>query len=217
MKYNKAGTDTFLALLDHRNTPPATVQIIPAQRLFSRRTRSLLNMSAELLTSSTVDDDVTRLKLRLRQQQQVRYYNRGARDLPILAEGDSVRIKPWKLGKKEWLLGSVRKHLDERSYEVQTSCGILRRNRIDLRKFTPSLKNDDTSTQNPVMRPPIEPITSTPVTVTVVGPSLSPTTSATIPPSQANEQETTSSGHTEVQRSQRLRRLPIHLKDFVLK
>lgn len=76
MKCNKAD-DTFLALSDHRNTPPATVQISPAQRLFSRRTTSLLPMSAELLEPSMADDDVTRLKLRLRQQQQARHYNRG--------------------------------------------------------------------------------------------------------------------------------------------
>ena len=62
-------------------------------------------MSAELLKPSLADDDVTRLKLRLRRQQQARYYNRGARDLPPLEEGDSVRIKPWKLGKKEWQPG----------------------------------------------------------------------------------------------------------------
>ena len=78
-------------------------------------------MSAELLKPNLADDDVTQLKLRLRQQQ-ARYYNRGARDLPPLEEGDSVRIKPWKLGKKEWQPGSVRKRLDERSYEVQTPC-----------------------------------------------------------------------------------------------
>jgi predicted metalloprotease with PDZ domain len=74
------------------------------------------------------------------QQQQARYYNRGARNLPLLEESDSVRIKPWKLGKKEWQLGSVRKRLDERSYEVQTPCGILRRNRIhyDVSHILPS-------------------------------------------------------------------------------
>ncbi|CAB4006649.1 Transposon Ty3-G Gag-Pol poly [Paramuricea clavata] len=183
MKRNKAGTDTFLALLDHRNTPSVAVQISPAQRLFSRRTRSLLPMSAELLKPK---------------------------------EGDSVRIKPWKLGKKEWQPGSIRKRLDERFYEVQTPCGILRRNRVHLRRSDLSLNNNDAPTQNPVTRSPREPITSTPVIVPTVELSL-PSTSTTIPPSPTNEQDSSSSGHTKVRRSQRLRRLPTHLKDFVLK
>ena len=215
MKCKKSGTDTFLALLDHRNTPPAIVQISPAQRLFSRRTRSLLPMSAELLKPSLADDDVTQLKLRLRQQQQAWYYNRGARDFPPLEEDDSVRIKSWQLGKKEWQPGSVRKRLDERSYEVQTPCGILRRNRIHLRKSTS--KDDVQPSQSLVTASSTEPITLTPSIKPEVEPNLSSTTPPKIPQSQANEQETTRSGHTENRRSQRLRRLPTHLKDFVLK
>ena len=170
----------------------------PAQRLFSRRTKSLLPMSAELLKPKMADEGVTRLKLHLRQQQQARYYNSGARDLPPLEEGDSVKIKPWKLGGKEWQLGSVRKRLDERSYEVQTPCGILRRNRIHLRKSTPSLKNYVQPSQNPVTTSSAEPITPTPAIPPMEEPSLSPTTSTTSPPSQAKEQETTSSRNIEV-------------------
>ncbi|CAB4011661.1 Retrovirus-related Pol poly from transposon opus [Paramuricea clavata] len=140
MKCNKASTDTFIALLDHRNTPSAVKKL-----------------------------------------------------------GNSVRIKRWKLGKKEWQLGSVRKRLDERPYEVQTPCGILRKNRIHLRKSTPSLNDNDTPSQNPVMRQSDEPTTSTTVIVPVVESSFSSTTSTTILPSPANEQESTSSRHTEVQ------------------
>ena len=223
MKCKKAGSDTFLALLDHRNTPPASVQISPAQRLFSRRTRSLLPLSAELLKPKTVDDDLTHLKLRLRQQQQARYYNRGACDLLPLKEGDLVRIKRWQLGKKEWKPGSVRKRLDERSYEVQTSCGVLRRNRVHLKKIIPPTKNNDApTTQGPLMEMSREPITSSPMILPDEEPSLSPTTSSASPSPQANTQESMSSGQSTVKtpvlrRSQRLRKLPAHLKDFVLK
>ena len=48
LKCSETGSDAFLALLDHRNTPPASMQISSAQRLFSRRTRSLLPMTAAL-------------------------------------------------------------------------------------------------------------------------------------------------------------------------
>ena len=84
LKCGKTGSDGFLALLDNRNTPPANMQIIPAQPLFSRRTRSLLPMTAALLKPSVSDEDVTHTKLHRRQQQQAKYYNRGARDLQPL-------------------------------------------------------------------------------------------------------------------------------------
>ena len=41
-KCRSTGSDAFLALLDHRNTTPASIQASPAQRLFNRRTRSQL-------------------------------------------------------------------------------------------------------------------------------------------------------------------------------
>ena len=100
MKCKKAGSDAFLVLLDHRNTPPTGIQFSPAQRLLNRRTRSLLPMSAGLLRPSVADEDTTRTKLRLRQQQQARYYDRGARDLDPLEKGDPVRVKPWHVGKR---------------------------------------------------------------------------------------------------------------------
>ena len=187
MKCKKAGSDTFLALLDHRNTPPASVQISPAQRLFSRRTRSLLPLSVELLKPKTADDDLTHLKLCLR--------------------------KP----------GSVRKRLDERSYEVQTSCGVLRRNRVHLKKIIPPTKNNDApTTQGPLMEMSREPIISSPMILPDEEPNLSPTTSSASPSPQANTQESMSSGQSTVKtpvlrRSQRLRKLPAHLKDVVLK
>jgi len=48
-KCKSSGSDAFLALLDHRNTPSASMQISPAQHLFNRRARSLLSMTANLL------------------------------------------------------------------------------------------------------------------------------------------------------------------------
>ena len=130
MKCKKAGSDAYLALLDHRNTPPTGIQISPAQRLLNRTTRSLLPMSAGLLKPSVADEDTTRTKLRLRQQQ-------GARDLDPLAKGDPVRVKPWQVGKKEWQKGVVKKRLDERSYEVELPQGVLRRNRVHLNESAP--------------------------------------------------------------------------------
>ena len=62
------------------------------------------------------------------------HYNKTAKDLPILHEGDTVRMKPFQLGEKKWGKAIVNKRLDERSYEVETNSGTYRRNRVHLRK-----------------------------------------------------------------------------------
>ena len=58
-------------------------------------------MSAGLLKPSVADEDTTHTKLHLRQQQQARYYNRGACELDPLEKGNAVRDQPWQVGKKE--------------------------------------------------------------------------------------------------------------------
>jgi len=71
LRCKKAGSDTFLALLDHRNTPPSGTQISPAQRLLNRKNKKydLLSTSACLLYKPSVaDEDTTHTELRLRQQ-----------------------------------------------------------------------------------------------------------------------------------------------------
>ena len=91
-------------------------------------------MTAALLKPSVSDEDVTHTKLHRRQQQQAKYYNRGARDLQPLEPGDTVRVEPWRAGRKEWQKGVVKSRIDKRSYEVELPQGLLRRNRVELRK-----------------------------------------------------------------------------------
>ena len=211
VKCKKAGSDAFLALLDHRNTPPTGIQISPAQRLLNRRTRSLLPMSASLLRPSVADEDMTRTKLRLRQQQQAHYYNRGARDLDPLEKGDPVRVKPWQFGKKEWQKGVVKKRLDERSYEVELPQGVLRRNRIHLRRtYESAPAAADTRDALPNEPQPQGLVSET---------NELPSQTATEAPSQGATEvhpPTAPVEAPELRRSQRVRRVPKHLEDYVL-
>ena len=210
VKCKKAGSDAYLALLDHRNTPPTGIQISPAQRLLNRRTRSLLPMSAGLLKPSVADEDTNRTKLRLRKQQQARYYNRGARDLDPLAKGDPVRVKPWEVGKKEWQKGVVKKRLDERSYEVELPQGVLRRNRVHLRRTNESApKAADTQDEQCNEPQPQDPVSET---------HELPSQTATEAPSQGATEvhpPATPVKAPELRRSQRVRRVPKHLEDYV--
>ena len=52
----------------------------------------------------------------------------------MLNKRDTIRLKPFRMGKKEWEKGVVHKRLDEQSYEIETPSGTFRKNRIDMRK-----------------------------------------------------------------------------------
>ena len=62
------------------------------------------------------------------------YYNLKTRDLKLLEEGETVRMKPFRLNDKVWKKAVVQKRLDERTYELLTDNGNLtRKNREHLR------------------------------------------------------------------------------------
>ena len=134
-KCKEGNGDIYKAFLELRNTPSQGVESSPAQRLLGRRTRAFIPTTANLLRPRG-SEIMTREKQRMEriQMKQAFYYNKTAKDLPVLHEGDTVRMKPFQLGKKKWGKAVVNRRLDERSYEVETNSGTYRRNRIHLRK-----------------------------------------------------------------------------------
>ncbi|XP_023815343.1 uncharacterized protein K02A2.6-like isoform X2 [Oryzias latipes] len=130
-KAKLAGQDPYLALLDHRNTPTQGLDTSPAQRLLSRRTRTLIPMSDSLLQPKVTKNNQGLTKNRERQS---KYYNRTARDMDNLNPGDSVRVQPFE-PHGLWDKARVCKTLGDRSYEVEMDNGrVLRRNRRHLRR-----------------------------------------------------------------------------------
>jgi len=97
----------------------------------NRRTRTLLPMSEKLLRPRVINEE-NNMKQRL--QRQAKNYNKSAKDLEPLQEGDVVRMKPLVQGQKNWQKAIVARRLDERSYVVETPTAIYRRNRVHLRK-----------------------------------------------------------------------------------
>ena len=99
-----------------------------------RRTKTLLPSTQNLLLPRTLNLESEKKERRQRQQAQAKYYNRSARDLPSLSEGDVVRMKPFKLGDKPWRKAQVTARLDEWSHTVETEDGaVYCRNRQYLR------------------------------------------------------------------------------------
>ncbi|XP_063595036.1 uncharacterized protein K02A2.6-like [Penaeus indicus] len=136
------GKDPFLPILDHRNTPAEYLNLSPAQRSLGRRTRTLLPMSQKLLNLQGIDVEVHNRKKKEKSLKSAKYYNKHAKDLKPLQEGDSERVEPTILGDKAWKKSFVNRKLDERSYEVESNGGVLRRNRVHLKKTDENKQGD---------------------------------------------------------------------------
>ena len=123
--------DPYLALLDWRNTPTEGLHSSPVQRLMGRRTRTLLPTSAKLLKPklpSRVKESLTKKRMK-----QAYYYNRGAKALPELKQGNVIRIRPEPNNRqKTWRKGISNKKVGVRSYEVECQGKVYRQNRKHL-------------------------------------------------------------------------------------
>ncbi|XP_015779356.1 PREDICTED: uncharacterized protein K02A2.6-like, partial [Acropora digitifera] len=82
--------DPWLALLDYRNTPTEGIKSSPCHRLMSRRTRTLVLVTTNLLYPEVVDG--VQESLQLRRQKAKSYFDRNAKTLPELDIGQDVRV-----------------------------------------------------------------------------------------------------------------------------
>ncbi|XP_062577795.1 uncharacterized protein K02A2.6-like [Saccostrea cucullata] len=91
--------DPYLALLDLRNTPSQDIGYSAVQRIFGRRTKTLLPVSENMLKPRYADK--VKEQLRCRKGRETHYYNKGAKEMSPLHEGDVVRVRP-KGNEKSW-------------------------------------------------------------------------------------------------------------------
>ena len=124
-KAHRDSKDPWLALLDQRNTPTQGVGSSPAQRLMSRRTRTLLPIAANLLYPK-VEEGVTKM-LKLKRQKAKSYHDRSSIVLSKLEIGQEVRVAGQR--NKTWEPGTCVEKLSDRSYMVEVNGAIIRRNR----------------------------------------------------------------------------------------
>ena len=87
----KERQDVWKAILEWRNAPTPGTDSSPAQRLMSRRTRSMLPCSPNLYkpeVQTAVSEQV------IQKRRQAKYYHdRGAKPLPPLVIGQPIRVK----------------------------------------------------------------------------------------------------------------------------
>ncbi|PFX34507.1 Uncharacterized protein K02A2.6 [Stylophora pistillata] len=124
--------DPHLSLLDFRNTPSEGMESTRTQHLFARGTRTLLPTARHLLQPKVIPH--VHRNLQLRQNEQSFFFNRGAKDLQPLRDGDVVRVRPLP-GHSRWFKAQVNRQEAPRSYQVRREDGrVYRRNRSHLYK-----------------------------------------------------------------------------------
>ncbi|XP_046857695.1 uncharacterized protein K02A2.6-like [Xenia sp. Carnegie-2017] len=85
------GEDPYLALLDYRNTPIDGVT--PAQALMSRRLRSTIPTSQRKLNPKLINRTTFKAARQQQQERQRKHYDRTAKSLAPLEEGEIVRFR----------------------------------------------------------------------------------------------------------------------------
>jgi hypothetical protein len=102
IKAVESDSDTFLSLLQWRNTQSEQLGQSPAQILFGRRTRTRLPTANALLQTGTTG--AVRTALTAAKARQTRLYDRHARYRQSFDAGQNVRVKLYNSG--EWKKGS---------------------------------------------------------------------------------------------------------------
>lgn len=153
IKKAKEGPDLQLAILNWRNTPTEGSMYSPVQKLQSRRTKTLLPtqcmLQPERITGVTEEIIERRKKAKL-------YYDRGAKLLPELEIGQTVRMQPAVRG-TVWGKAVNLKQVGNRSYLVQTNKGnVYCRNRRFL-KTARERNSEDPTVHTPQLEVPESP------------------------------------------------------------
>ena len=128
--------DPKLILLEHRNTASGIVGLSPAQRMFHRRIRTQVPMTAQLLQPTLFNQENLTRRLRERQEKYKTQYDKHSRKMIALKVGDVVWVEPLGPGKCIWEKGKVIDTYGRNSFIVEIDGKIYRRSRVHLRKAT---------------------------------------------------------------------------------
>ena len=196
-KASKDHQDPYLSILNWRNTPTEGSEYSPAQKLHSRRTRTLLPTTVTLLQPAVAKH--VEEEIRFKRQRTKLGYDKAARSLPELRIGQGVRIQPVEYG-GEWKKATVVRKVGERSYLTRTESGsVYRRNRKFLRvtdEEITELNVSDKANSEVTVDLPTTPI-GTPI-ARQEQPEEITSDPSTVPGQHRTERESTSDSATEI-------------------
>ena len=215
-KTAKEGKDMWKAILEWRNATTPGMRSSPAERFFSRRTRSMLPCKTANYSPQIQMD--TQQALIKKRQVAKKYHDRSSKPLPDLIIGQPVRVKCHpQTPHSDWRPGNIIAQAAPRSYTVQVNGQLYRRNRIHLRPsntppVTDCITNHPEQTMTTLCQPP-------PTSTTLEAPNPLPQpnpASATAPCEPPHRRSTRATIRPQVRRSTRIVKLPARLKDCAL-
>ena len=130
----------------------------PNEKLNSRRTRTVIPLKSELLEPHVIPTlGIIRTSVKKKQQNK-RYHDKGAKPLPLLVVGDSIRAKIRPQSSSLWTQGRVVRRESDRSYTVKADGREYKRNRCHIRK-TLEMTTPKVVVTNPYLDSPVSPPT----------------------------------------------------------
>lgn len=124
-------------LLEYNTTPVASMKLSPSQLFFGRQLKTRLPMDETLLIRELLDERVVRDRIEKKRDLQKQYYDRSAKQLPMLKVGERVLFKK---NSKEWHYGQIVRDVNGGSYVIKDNFeNHFRRNR---RFITQTTNND---------------------------------------------------------------------------
>lgn len=163
--YEMGDRDSFqYRLLEYNTTPVSSMGLTPSQLFFGRQLKARLPIASKLLKRNNLNEEDIDRKIDKKRSNQKRYYDRLAKDLPVLNVGDKIIFK--KNG-KEWHYGQVTRKVNERSYIIRDYFGNhFRRNRRFISRsqnegfnssdqlFEENFERSKDQPQHPIIVPP---------------------------------------------------------------
>ena len=205
--------------MEYRVTPLTGIEFSPTQLLFSRQIRTKLPISMNKLYPKLCEN--VQEKLQNLQNKSKLNYDKNAKKLPIIEQGDNVRVK----NQNKWIPGVVKTKLEyPRSFLVQANDGYLyRRNRKHINKTAEKINLNENI--NNEMACVGEPITIsenfnaiTDQNIEEQTTSNNDTSTSTVINANENNQlnEPQSEWTTVVRKSNREKHVPKKFNDFIL-
>ena len=156
-------------ILEYNTTPVASMGLTPAHLFFGRLIKTKLPMTEQILHRINIKEDTIETKFEKKKEKQKFYFDRNARNLPVLEIGDRIIFKKTK---EEWNYGIIVENINGRSYIIKDNYeNYFRRNRRFIvktknNKYNPSeiLYEDHVRTFEQDNANQLEPISITPST-----------------------------------------------------
>ena len=126
--------ESELALLEYRNTPKEAGHTSPIQQLMRQTTRSVLPEPTKGSPQQLAWEEKQLKKWKDQQK-----HDRSAHDLLPLRQGQPVLVRDWRSHHRQWRESVIEIQFSDRSYSLRVNDDIIRRNRRDIRPLVSAL------------------------------------------------------------------------------